>query len=40
MIFWTAGFDDLEGIMFMKTEWTDEAWNGLVRITRLQGKHA
>ena len=37
MIFWTAGFDDLEGIMFMKTEWTDETWDGLVRITRLQG---
>ncbi|RKM56983.1 hypothetical protein D6853_02890 [Butyrivibrio sp. X503] len=37
MIFWTAGSDDLEGIMFMKSEWTDEAWDGLERINRLNG---
>ena len=37
MIFWTSGFDDLEGIMFMKTEWSDETWNGLGRVHRLRG---
>lgn len=37
MIFWTSGSDDLEGIMFMKSEWTDEAWEGLERINRLNG---
>ncbi len=37
MIFWTSGFDDLEGIMFMKSGWTDEAWEGLVRIKKIQG---
>ncbi|SKB99672.1 hypothetical protein SAMN06296386_112117 [Lachnospiraceae bacterium] len=37
MIFWMSGFDDLEGIMFMKSGWTDEVWEGLVRIKRIQG---
>ena len=37
MIFWMSGFDDLEGIMFLKSGWTDEAWEGLVRIKRIQG---
>ena len=37
MIFWTSGFDDLDGIMFMKSGWTDEAWNGLARIKKIQG---
>ncbi len=37
MIFWMSGFDDLQGIMFMKSGWTDEAWNGLARIKKIQG---
>ena len=37
MIFWISGFDDLEGIMFMKSEWSDEVWNGLRRIEKIQG---
>ena len=37
MIFWMSGFDDLDGIMFMKSGWTDEAWNGLARIKKIQG---
>ncbi|MCR4745858.1 MAG: hypothetical protein K5894_11620 [Lachnospiraceae bacterium] len=37
MIFWMSGFDDLEGVMFMKSGWTDEAWNGLVRIKKIHG---
>lgn len=37
MIFWTSGFDDLEGIMFIKSEWSDETWNGLERVHRLRG---
>ena len=37
MIFWTSGFDDLDGIMFMKSGWTDETWNGLMRVKKISG---
>lgn len=37
IIFWQSGFDDLEGIMFMKSDWTDDTWNGFARVEKIQG---
>ena len=37
MIFWYKGFDDLEGIMFIKNSWEDDVWNGLMRIEKFRG---
>ena len=38
VIFWHSGsLDDTSGIMFLEKSWSDETWNGLVRITKLDG---
>ena len=37
VIVWYSGFDDLEGIMFLNGDWTDEVWDGIMRAEKIQG---